>query len=365
MDVPQLVRDISERPEDAGAVRRLVGLGLAGVSAVAHYLAENQAPIDSTERLEAVVKVILSTVLRQAQSVETVLDVIRVQKELGFFLKYKSYAVKAASPLGYSVFLQRPGEGFSFQRHLTHKVELFHILEAAPGALAFICSHDAWRAVFEPNRFRKWLAGTADEAIDALAFSPRPGDVFAIEQVNVVHTVLGCILEEFATVSVDMVDRLYDQNVGREIPPTFTRDAVLPALRSLPVVEPTDRVLATPEGFRREPIEVHRRPWGELRTIACGPLRATHLVVNSGARTEARHDLANTLSVFVRFGTGIIAIGDADTIGRATPPLIDVASGDLLTIPAKTHWFAAAGESSELRLSLHALPLATALVERE
>ena len=40
-------------------------------------------------------------------------------------MKYKSYAVKAATPLGYSIFLQNQGQGFSFQQHLVHKLEGF------------------------------------------------------------------------------------------------------------------------------------------------------------------------------------------------------------------------------------------------
>ncbi len=52
---------------------------------------------------------------------------------------------------------------------------------------------------------------------------PRPGDVIVIDKLSVVHSVVGCVLAEFATVSTDMVDRLHDQNEGAPIPAEFTR----------------------------------------------------------------------------------------------------------------------------------------------
>jgi len=43
--------------------------------------------------------------------------------------------------------------------------------------------------------------------------------VFIISELGVVHTVMGCVLEEYATVSTDMVERLHDQNIGRRFHP--------------------------------------------------------------------------------------------------------------------------------------------------
>src|SRR3954469_14723401 len=81
------------------------------------------------------------------------------QQDLGFLLKYKSYAVKAASPLGYSVFLQQPGEGFSFQQHVTHKTEIFHILDVLPGGFVFLCDFDDWKRIYDRESFLAWMNG--------------------------------------------------------------------------------------------------------------------------------------------------------------------------------------------------------------
>ncbi len=81
--------------------------------------------LPDTERVEAVLKTYLRAIFRQHLSGDDARFLELWQRDLGFVLKYKSYGVKCATPLGYSVFLQNPGEGFSFQRHLTHKTESF------------------------------------------------------------------------------------------------------------------------------------------------------------------------------------------------------------------------------------------------
>ena len=75
-----------------------------------------------------------------------------LMKDIGLFFKYKPYAVKASHPLGYSIFLQRPLEGFSFQNHLEHKTEVFHILEVMPGGFVFLCKYEDWQKHYEPHR---------------------------------------------------------------------------------------------------------------------------------------------------------------------------------------------------------------------
>jgi hypothetical protein len=72
------------------------------------------SPIAVLEQSERQLKQILSRELAGPLDGPRIRALASFQRDLGFLLKYKSYAVKAASPLGYSVFLQRPGEGFSF-----------------------------------------------------------------------------------------------------------------------------------------------------------------------------------------------------------------------------------------------------------
>src|SRR6266513_2102867 len=96
------------------------------------------SPIAVLEHSERELKQILARELAAPMDGARMRALATFQQALGFLLKYKSYAVKAASPLGYSVFLQRPGEGFSFQQHVTHKTEIFLILDVPPGGYVFL-----------------------------------------------------------------------------------------------------------------------------------------------------------------------------------------------------------------------------------
>src|SRR6266853_2342518 len=190
-------------------------------SLVEHLRADS--PIAVLEQFERKLKELLSVELAAPITGDRMREVASFQAHLGFLLKYKSYAVKAASPLGYSVFLQRRGEGFSFQQHVTHKTEIFYILDVLPGGFVFLCDFADWQRVYQRDTFLAWLNGARDERYERYKFVPKPGDVIVIDHLGVVHTVVGCVLAEFATVSTDMVDRLHDQNEGKKIPAAFTR----------------------------------------------------------------------------------------------------------------------------------------------
>src|ERR1019366_3080482 len=108
-----------------------------------------------------------------------------------------------------------------------------------------------WRRQYEPERFGRWLSGSRDQFFDQRAFRPSPGDVFVISELGVVHTVIGCVLEEYATVSTDMVERLHDQNDGKGIPDSFTRSNAEYVLRAIEL-PPRNRVV---RGFEDRIIE--------------------------------------------------------------------------------------------------------------
>src|SRR5262245_40666827 len=190
-------------------------------------------PIAEVERAETVLKAVLRSLLGGPVSGEVARDVARFQQRLGFTYKFKSYAVKATTPLGYTVFLQRPREGFSFQCHLEHKVELFHIVDVLPGGFVFVCGLEEWRRSYDRAAFDAWLGGKPDARYDRFRYVPRPGDVVLIDSLGIVHTALGCILEEYATVSTDMVERLHDQNLGKPTPPEFTARNAAEIVRGL------------------------------------------------------------------------------------------------------------------------------------
>src|SRR5204862_2595630 len=186
-------------------------------SLVEHLRADS--PIDVLEQFERKLKERLSVELAAPITGDRIREVASFQAHLGFLLKYKSYAVKAASPLGYSVFLQRRGEGFSFQRHITHKTEIFYILDVLPGGFVFLCDFDDWKRIYNRDSFLAWMNGAPDSRYERFRFVPEPGDVIVIDKVSVVHSVVGCVLADFATVSTDMVNRLHDQSEGRPIHP--------------------------------------------------------------------------------------------------------------------------------------------------
>lgn len=130
---------------------------------------------------------------------------------VGFLHKYKVYGVKVALPFGYSLFDLAEGRGFSFQVHEQPKLEGFHVLRPKGGALLYVADLDEWERDGRPWAVR-WFDGRTDGPLPAGALVPRSGDVAAVSETNVVHTVLGCVLEEYASCSVDSVVRLHDQN---------------------------------------------------------------------------------------------------------------------------------------------------------
>jgi mannose-6-phosphate isomerase-like protein (cupin superfamily) len=354
--VEESLTRIARGENDGAHARALAEGGVATLDAASAYLEQHDLSIDAVERVEDAVKRTIETLVSAPGSLETTEALARSMKRIGFLHKLKSYAVKAASPLGYSVFFQRPGEGFSFQRHITHKIEIFHILAAPAGGYAFLCDHDSWKAAYDPDRFQRWLAGAADPTYERFRHLPEPGDLIVIDRLNVVHTVIGCVLEEFATISTDMVDRLYDQNVGRPIPPEFTRARVNALLAELPEVEPRRIFEVGPSGLVGRPQVAEKHSWGELRSVSIGPLTARHLVVHGGATTDAARSDVDSSALFVRAGTGTLMLGPDREACRRVP----LEPGALTLVPAGVEFRLEAGVAGALRVSEQRLPLRTA-----
>jgi mannose-6-phosphate isomerase-like protein (cupin superfamily) len=342
--------DAAARPEDAALRARIAAHGLDVLPALEAHLACD-LPIDALEGYEAVLKAVLRREMAGMVSGAAARAIAEFQRRVGLLLKYKSYAVKASSPLGYSIFLQNPAEGFSFQRHLTHKTEVFHILDVLPGDAAgsaggpggfvFLCTGEQWERVYDRERFAAWLAGERDEPdYERYRIPARPGDVFVLDQLGIVHTVVGCILEEFATVSTDMVDRLHDQNQGRPIPPAFTRDLVSQRLHTLRT--PAASRLVVPSGATGEvhiealpPIQV---AGGTRTTLADGFVVATLHQIDPGAESDPTHDPCRATSLYVRQGTGQALLGTAAELAAGALPAIPLAATNLLTIPPGIHY---------------------------
>ena len=321
------------------------------------------SPIAVLEEAERKLKTHLRQELLTPLDGSALRELATLQQQLGFLLKYKSYAVKAASPLGYSVFLQRPGEGFSFQQHVEHKTELFYFIDVLPGGYVFLCDISEWRQVYDPDRFLAWLGGAPDEAYERFRFVPRPGDVIVIDKLNVVHTVVGCTLAEFATVSTDMVDRLHDQNQHRLVPAEFTRHYAEQRLRALPWPEASQRVIADAAGWRRTGIRSDSVPGGS-RTVLNddGVVRAATYRFAAGAVSEVGADPTRAVSVHIVSGAGRLVLADAGEMRRTSPPTLEARAGDLFFIAPGAHYGFVNEHTEPLVVAEHRIPHKIAFV---
>jgi hypothetical protein len=309
----------------AGKSKLTVDRWRAALTELARHLQQPMS-LPDTERFEAVLKAYLRRILRSALSGDDARFLALWQRDLGFVLKYKSYGVKCATALGYSVFLQNPGEGFSFQRHLIRKTEIFHIIEPLQRALVFLCTSQQWEALYETGRFCRWLDGAHDDALERLAVRPNAGDVYHVSSLGQVHSVLGCILEEFATVSTDMVDRLHDQNAGRH-DPLVPRASVMARLRSLSAHPPSVMQFSGPSSAA-----IVRFGNAQVYELAKGPFDAIRLHIEQGS-VELPVDPLRARILFTVAGQAACEIrGSGDAPGVA-PPAIDVRGGDILMIP--------------------------------
>ncbi|SPF42536.1 hypothetical protein SBA4_2930031 [Candidatus Sulfopaludibacter sp. SbA4] len=333
--------------------------GLDVLPVLAEFLRED-LPIGQTERLEAILKAVLLNAFQKPVSGPDARRIALFQKSLGFILKYKSYAVKAASPLGYSIFLQNEREGFSFQRHIVHKLEVFHILGVKPGGYVFLCDSEHWNRVYQPESFARWLDGESNAAYDPYRFEPRPGDVFVISELGVVHTVVGCVLEEYATVSTDMVERLYDQNAGKPIPAGFNRANA----------EATMRALEAPQGNRIVSGNEHRhfrdvRPeWvlGGERILLCDSfVRAARYHIGPKMETATLQDGERATSLRIFGGHGSILIADNSEQGHSQPR-VEFGPSDLFLIPPGIHYSLGNESSGYLEYSEHVIAPGVAFI---
>jgi hypothetical protein len=329
-------------------------------SLVEHLRADS--PIDVLEQFERKLKELLSVELAAPITGDRMREVASFQAHLGFLLKYKSYAVKAASPLGYSVFLQRRGEGFSFQRHITHKTEIFYILDVQPGGYVFLCDFEEWQRIYDRDAFLAWLGGAPDARYERWRFVPQPGDVIVIDRLNVVHTVVGCTLVEFATVSTDMVDRLHDQNEGRLVPAQFTRNFAESKLRDL--VWPAASHLVTFEGGRysRRVIPAHQVKGGVRTMFGEGAVVASSSRFDAGAASDLSVDLARATCVHVAGGAGRLVLGDAAEVRRPSPPTLAARAGDLFFLVPGAHYGFINDGTAPLTVAEHRIPHAVAFV---
>ena len=353
------ISEYLENPASNHCHQVIAGMGIRSLPVLVEFLHED-LPIARTECLEALVKLVLRDALNGHLSGEEARSIARFQKDLGFVLKYKSYAIKASVPLGYSIFLQKDGEGFSFQRHVEHKLEVFHIVSVKPGGYVFLCDFEDWKKVYTKDSFERWLGGERNPAYDHYKFVPTPGDVFVISTLGVVHTVVGCVLEEYATVSTDMVDRLHDQNAGKKIPADFTRAFAEAALQE--VEPPARNRLVKGFGAREiETIEPVVVPGGEQFLLCDSFVRAARYVIKPGTETATERDDHRAVLLRISRGRGSMLIAEASELGDSKPRL-DFNKGDLFLIPPGIHYAIRNEDSGYVEYSEHRIAPGVAFI---
>jgi mannose-6-phosphate isomerase-like protein (cupin superfamily) len=341
------LREMGDRPGDEALKARLAGAGLELLPALAEYLTAD-LPIAALESYEGVLKAVLRRELAGEVAGETARAIAAFQRRTGPLFKYKSYAIKASSPLGYSIFLQNPGEGFSFQRHLVHKTEVFHILDVHPGGFVFLCTFDEWQRCYERERFAAWLAGERpDPDYDRYRFAARPGDVFVLDELGIVHTV---------------VDRLHDQNQGKPIPASFDRAYARERLRSLPSPAASRLVSGARPHATITELTPRTIAGGTRTVLADGFVTAARYLLEPRGETELGSDPHCAASLFVHAGQGRLLLGTAAEMRRATPPGLPLATGDLLTIPHGIHYAFVNEDRRPLELVEHKIRPAVALL---
>jgi len=322
----QIISALADGDGTPENVAETLGSDIEALSALEKHL-KRDLTIDAIERVEAAAKLILHRSFAAGVNDAAALSIARFQQTVGLLFKYKPYAVKCASPLGYSIFLQNEGEGFSFQRHVTHKTEVFHILSVMPGGYVFLCEYEYWHKVYEREAFGRWLAGVPDERYDRQLYRPQPGDVFIIDRLNVVHTIVGCVVEEFATVSTDMVDRLHDQNARKAIPPYFDRAYATAALSGIDYPQDSRVVHGWDRSREITPIVANPVAGGSVRVLTDSFVRACHYDINEHHRGPLLRSAERASSIYVTGGSGQLVVG-----AQRSTLTMRVAAGDLLAM---------------------------------
>lgn len=338
----------------------IISYGIALLPVLSEKLAAD-LPMAVLERYENILKILLHDLFQINISGETARAIAQFQRDLGFMLKYKSYTVKATTPLGYSVFIQNQGEGFSFQRHVSYKTEVFHILEVKPGGYVYICEYDQWLREYDQEAFTAWLNGAPNPAYDRHRIETKPGDVFVIDRLNVVHTVIGCVLEEFATCSTDVVDRLHDQNAGKPIPANFDNTYTVGALKRIQYPDNSRQIDWSADRVQASPIAPTQTAGGDVLPLArTEMISASRINVPANQTTGLAADERLAATLHVLSGNGRVVVADATEAKQVTPPNVSVSTGDLLLIPAGIHYGFINESTDSLVLSEHKVPASIA-----
>ena len=294
---------------------------------------KNDWDFEKTEFFEKILKYVLKPFLANSLPGKEARNIAKFQQDLGFIMKYKSYAIKATTILGYSIFLQNEGEGFSFQRHLEHKTEIFQILNKKPNGFIFICDYESWEKNYSQDVFIKWLNGISNDFFDSHRYEPEPGDVIIIDKLGTVHTVIGCDLIEYATISTDMVERLYDQNKGKTIPPYFGREFAENKIKKLKI--PTHNWLVNLESNnrRRDNFISKSIKGGQKIVLQNNFLEANMYLIDPKSESDLLIHSYYSKIIHILSGSGLAFIGEIEEFNHEYRISMQINPGDTLLVP--------------------------------
>lgn len=273
-------------------------------------------PIEALEEIEVAIKAAWAFVTERPVTDREAAAFVEFFLEIGYLAKLKPYGPKFAAPFGYSIFDLADGEGFSIQLHEEEKVEAFHILAVHDEAFVLAGTADAWDAQ-GAAMVTAWEAGRPTDS--PLAHRPDPGDTIVIGDLRTVHTVVGCLLEEYATTSYDAVKRLHDQNEGRATDVPAANPTAAAALAALTDAAPR-RALLPHDGWATAELPAD----GVVVDLPDGGLVGRHVHLGRGEITarEVRSDSVHTISPL----TGSVML---EVAGRT----FDLRAGDTTAVP--------------------------------
>jgi mannose-6-phosphate isomerase-like protein (cupin superfamily) len=191
---------------------------------------------------------------------------------------------------------------------------------------------------------------------------PEPGDVIVIDKLNVVHSVIGCTLVEFATVSTDMVDRLHDQNRGHEIPPEYSRDFTEDRLRHLSWPDASQRVTFERGGWCRRSIPALPIKGGVRTVFDDGDIGAASFRIDPGAGSDLNMERERAVCLHVVDGAGRLVLGDEGEVRRVSPPTLTARAGDLFFVAPGAHYGFVNDGTAPLTVAEHKILSSTAFV---
>jgi hypothetical protein len=198
------------------------------------------------------------------------------------------------------------------------------------------------------------MNGAPDSRYERFRFVPQPGDVIVIEKLSVVHSVVGCVLAEFATVSTDMVDRLHDQNEGRPIPLEFTRAFFESRIRSLAWPETSRRVAFESSSWSRAEIASRPVAGGRQTVLGNDPRFSASLFrIDAGGHGDTSTVPDRATCLHVAAGSGQLLLGSADELRRSSPPSLAATAGDLFLIAPGAHYAIVNDTSQPLAVARH------------